>query len=467
MLGGLYYTGDRHWGRILLTNGEKMGNVVRTLFGVVWVAAMGLGIEAAHAGGFGVREQSAYFMGSAFAGSAAGGDISSMFWNSAATAAQAGCNSSENLTVIAPRLDETAQGGAFVTGAGPGVPGLSPTSTDVGRTAYVASSFSTCQLTDKLFVGLGSNAPFGLMTKPDNTGWAGSPFAVTTKVFSFDLNPTLAYKLTPDLTIGVGLQIEYFSITLNHGPFNTLGPLPLSGARSYDANDWGLGATAGVLWQPSRSTSIGLGYRSAVGENVRGQYATTPSLSSGGLAISTNAAGSVTLPDEVTLSARQYVTPQLALLGTVEWQNWSRLQNVTASSAGCPAGTCETLNLNYRDGWYYAIGAEFAVSPSLMLRTGIAYETSPIQDSTRDILLPDANRIDLSAGASYKISSQVTMDVGYSHLFVEDGTFCIANPAANGGSYHCNAATPAVAVLLNGKTNVSADLVALGLKYKW
>ena len=43
----------------------------------------GLGVvEQANAGGFGVREQSAYFEGMGYAGSAAGGDISSMFWNS-------------------------------------------------------------------------------------------------------------------------------------------------------------------------------------------------------------------------------------------------------------------------------------------------------------------------------------------------------------------------------------------------
>src|SRR5262252_366192 len=40
----------------------------------------------AWAGGFAVPEQSAYFLGTSFAGAAAGGDISSMFWNPAALA---------------------------------------------------------------------------------------------------------------------------------------------------------------------------------------------------------------------------------------------------------------------------------------------------------------------------------------------------------------------------------------------
>ena len=61
-----------------------------TLWGLLAAANVLLAAGAAQAGGFGVREQSVYFMGSAFAGSAAGTDISSMFWNSAATAAKTG-----------------------------------------------------------------------------------------------------------------------------------------------------------------------------------------------------------------------------------------------------------------------------------------------------------------------------------------------------------------------------------------
>jgi long-chain fatty acid transport protein len=425
-------------------------------FGAAAVAGLTLAIGAAHAGGFAVREQSAYFLGSAFAGSAAGGDLSSMYWNSAATATGTGCNASASLTAVFGQAIETAQSGILVTGP--------PTSNDVGTAPLVPSTFAACQLTDRLYLGLGLNAPFGITTKPDNTTWAGSPVAITSKVFSFDINPTLAYKLTPELTVGIGVQIEFLSARLNHGPFNS--PFgPLLGARAFDADDWGVGATAGILWQPVRGTSVGLGYRSAVNENVGGDFTRGFGLGSGPAVMTTASAG-ITLPDEVTLSARQYLTPQVALLGTIEWQNWSRVQNITATSAGCLGGVCEVLNLNYHDGWFYSIGAEYILNPAITLRAGVAYETSPIQDSTRDILVPDSNRVELAAGASFKYSDWLTFDVGYSHLFFQDGTYCIASPAFN-GTTHCNAATPAPFVLISGKSDVAADLLTFGLKYKF
>ncbi|MCO6441092.1 MAG: hypothetical protein J5I81_08415, partial [Nitrococcus mobilis] len=48
------------------------------------IAALGSAIGTAEAGGFAIREQSAQFQGSSFAGSAAGGGLSSMYWNPAA-----------------------------------------------------------------------------------------------------------------------------------------------------------------------------------------------------------------------------------------------------------------------------------------------------------------------------------------------------------------------------------------------
>jgi len=420
---------------------------------------LGLGALAqpAHAGGFGVHEQSATFLGTAFAGAAAGGDISSMYWNPAAAAAVPGCTAASSYSLILGSSDETATGGLLA-----GVPGVDR-STDVGSDPLVPASYLACQLSDKLFAGVALNSPFGLLTKPDDLGWAGSPLAVTSKVFSANVNPMLAYKLAPGLTVGVGLQVEYLKIRLNHGSFGSpLLPAPLIGARSFEADDWGVGATAGLLWQPLPGTSIGVGYRSAVGFDVEGQFTRGAAIGSGP-AVSTEAEAGLTLPEQVTFSFRQAVGPTWAVLGTVEWKNWSRLGDVAAVGTGCgPTGVCEVLNLNFRDGWLFSVGAEYAYSPTLLLRGGVAYEISPIDDRNRDILLPDSNRVFLSAGASYKYAEHIILDIGYSHIFFEDADFCIGS---GGGSTHCNPGT--TTVLLSGSSDTSVDIVALGLRYRF
>src|SRR5687768_6026436 len=102
------------------------------------------------AGGFSVREQSTTYLGSAFAGMAAGGDLSSMYWNPAATVVVPGCSTVSSYSLIIGRSDESADSGLFVTGT-PVAPGLDPTSTDVGSDALVPAFYAACQLSDKLF----------------------------------------------------------------------------------------------------------------------------------------------------------------------------------------------------------------------------------------------------------------------------------------------------------------------------
>ena len=72
------------------------------------------------------------------------------------------------------------------------IPGVTPLSADVGTETLVPSAYANYQFTDRFYVGLAMNAPFGLITTPDHN-WAGSPVANTSKVFSLDFNPTVAY----------------------------------------------------------------------------------------------------------------------------------------------------------------------------------------------------------------------------------------------------------------------------------
>jgi long-chain fatty acid transport protein len=423
--------------------------------GLLAGASVCAGLAGAHAGGFSVREHSTTFLGSAFAGSAAGNDISSMYWNPAAAAALPGCSTLSSYSLILGRSDVTADSGMFVD-ANP----AASRSTDVGSDATVPASYVACQLSDRLFLGLSLNSPFGLLTKPDDVRWAGSPIAVTSKVFTANLTPTVAYKISPALTLGVGLQVEYFRLRLNHAALGAA-----IGTRSYEADDWGVGATLGLLWQPLPGTAVGLGFRSAVDLDVKGAFVRGAGDLTGP-AFRADASADLTLPEQLTFSFRQAVAPGWTVLGTVEWQNWSRLDNVAAVGGGCgSSGVCEVLNLNYHDGWFFSLGAEYAWSPTLILRGGVAYEISPIDGRTRDILVPDSNRVWLGLGASYKYSEHIIVDFAYSHIFFADAPYCIADPGT--GSTHCNAGTPPEAILLRGDIDSSVDIVSVGLRYRF
>jgi hypothetical protein len=85
------------------------------------------------------------------------------------------------------------------------------------------------------------------------------------------------------------------------------------------------------------------------------------------------------------------------------------------------------------------------------LRAGVGYETSPIKDSTRDILLQTITACSGEPARPTSIPS-AQPDIGYptcsSMISVLRGQRFL-----NGGTTHCNAGTPTAVVPLRGSTD--------------
>lgn len=408
-------------------------------------AVTGLATEA-HAGAFAIREQSAYYQGMSFAGAGTGDTLSSMYWNSAAAAAAPGMNTESHASLIIIDSEITASDGAALP--------LGAESGDISDPALVPASYANYQLSDRLYLGLAINSGFGLVTKPDNEDWAGSVLAVTSDVFSINLNPTLAYKLTPELTVGVGVQVEYLNVRLRNGPSQTL---PVG--RSAELDDVGFGATAGVSWTPQKGTTLGIGYRSAVEFDLEGDYSAPGALVSPGTRVNIigDADATLTLPDIVTIGFRQALSEKLDVLVGYEWTNWSRVGSIPVSVEGF--GAPETLRLNYDDGHFVSVGLEYDYTPATTLRVGLAWEQSPISDKERNVLLPDSDRIWVSVGATHKFSEKISVDLGYTHIFADDAPIC---RALNGEPCGVGSGT-----LLVAEGDASVDIISASFKYKW
>jgi long-chain fatty acid transport protein len=381
---------------------------------------------AAHAGAFAVREQSALYQGMSFAGSATGDELSSMFWNSAAAAAAPGINTETHVSIVVPDNNIASTGTSLLDIDPPQGLGLDTNSGNIGDATPVAASYANYQVSDQLYVGLAINPQYGFKTKPDNLDFAGTPIATSSEIFSLNFNPTVAYKITPNFTIGVGAQILYADVRLRSSNSTALVG---DDGREVEVDDIAFGATAGISWQPAPGTTIGLGYRSRIEVDAEGTCSGTglSNAALGGCGAGTDVTAELTLPDLVTASFRQQLNERIAVLGTVEWTNWSLVGEQAEFKSG--GGTTEDIfPLGYDDGWFFALGLEYAYTPHTTLRGGIAYEISPISDEVRNVSLPDNDRIWLSVGASTKLSEKISVDISYTHIFVEDASIEIANP---------------------------------------
>ena len=384
---------------------------------------------AAHAGGFAIREQSAEYQGMSFAGSAAGGGgLSGMFWNPAVLGEFEGFQTDSNYSLIAPYAKVTNAAGTSSSG-------------NMGQLALVPASYMSYQLSEDLVAGFSMNAPFGLGNKTDYF-WAGQRLNRKSKLQTYNGQFALAYNLSPELTIGGGLLVEYISADLRAA----IGP-GASPSAYIEGDDIGVGFSGGVTWKPVEGTHVGLGYRSAIKHKLDGD------ISVPGLFAAAPVHANVTLPEMVTLSLRQDINESTRLLATAEWTNWSRLKSLAVVCDGvaglCPAvgAPVNTLAFGWHDGYFFSAGLEHDMNDKLTVRGGLAYEISPIREpDERTLRVPDSDRYWLSLGASYQITEKMKANIAYSHVFFEEGSI---NRLDGGGFV--------------GKSNTHLDIISAGM----
>ena len=309
---------------------------------------------------------------------------------------------------------------------------------DWGSPALLLSGYTTWQINPNLWIGLSTNSPFGLSTSfPDS--WAGRNYALGSSLMTYNATPSVAWRINEWLSVGLGVQLQYGRADVNLG----LTPIPPTHVN-LNGTGWGFGLTAGVTVTPGPNTTIGIGWRSGVDQKIDG------SLNVGApIPLSTPGAANTTLdlPDIVSVGIRHRFDDRWTVMGTAEWTNWSRIgTTVVNQAAGGPAligGSPVALPFQFRDGWFYSVGAEYLVDAKTTLRGGVGYEISPITDRVRMPLLPDNDRIWFSVGASYKMLPNFIMDIGYSHIWVKDSNINISatsgNPWFSGVNYIGNA----------------------------
>jgi long-chain fatty acid transport protein len=428
--------------------------MLRTLVKMAIAASVAVFVSsAAQAGGFHIRGYSTTGLGAAFAGLAAGNYLSSVFANSAGISIVEGLEAEADGTLIV--TDSNISGTATFEPAPPldllygsSVPlsFLSSNGGDFVSPAFVPAMYAGTPLNDRLKVGFGFTGHFGLVTKPDNDNWAGQFEARTSELRTYNFNPVASYQLTPTLIVGAGAQVQYADATLksafpNLGAFQALAvfpPLALPDQVLIDAfgrsnpnlvidgDGFGFGYTLGLLWNPLSGTDLGIGFRSSIEQTLEGNIGVAGVSSLGQARTSTD----LETPAIATASARQRVSDRLTLLGTVQWTNWSDLDEVVVkarssnANLGAVAGRpVAVIPLDWHDGWFFSGGLEYEISERTIIRSGVAYEESPIQNAVeRSARLPDTNRVWLSIGATRNISTSTTLNLAYSHVFFEDGS---------------------------------------------
>jgi len=402
-----------------------------------------------NASGFAIVEQSVSGLGNAYAGAASvASDASTVYFNPAGMMLLEGRKFSAGLHAITPSAKFTNNNSTITTGGNGG---------DAGGTEFAPNVYYVAPIDYKTKFGLGINAPFGLSTEYD-AGWVGRYHAVKSTVKTININPSIAFATDSPFSVGLGMNLQYMDAELTNAI--NFGTPSLDGYADVKGDSWALGYNFGVLYAPGSESRIGFSYRSQVKHKLGGtaDFTVPQAVLAGnpllGYALKdTDVTADVTLPESWSLSGYRQITKQWELLGEISFTKWSQLQELTIQFDN-PYKDSSTEQIKFRNTYRYAIGLNFKPNNHFTYRAGFAYDEGAAQNATyRTPRIPDQNRTWLALGFGYK-QNKVSFDLGYAHLFIDDG-------------YINRTSTSAIAPAdtLNGKYQLSVNILSAQFNY--
>ena len=410
----------------------------------------------AMAGGFYLQEQSPKDTGRALSGGAAAGDDpSTIYFNPAAMTQLPGIQTSIGGIALLAEARQANRGSSRTI---PGIPTRVPVTGNDGGNAFekvipIPSFYASAQVSDRLWLGLGVNAPFGLKLEYDD-GYFGRYDSLYTDLKTYNVQPSAAYQLTENLSVGGGVDVQYVKVTLTNA-LPQLSPLLADGHASVEGDDWSVGWNAGLFYTLG-DTNFGVHYRSRMKHGLAGEQVISGLVGPLAGANGTFAATApLTLPDIVTVSMAHRLTPQLRAMLTARWYNWSLFKSITINTAT----SASVKELDYRDSFSVSAGGEYDVNDRLTLRVGTMFDRTPTNPQHLTTRVPDGDRVWLTGGATWNLSDAFALNMSYAHTFVAKAN--IIRP----DSYFPAPATVTATTL--SQTSGNADQIAASLTMRF
>lgn len=465
----------------------------------------------AQAAGYRFGTQSAAAEGTANANGAEAADASTLFANPAGITRLNGWNFSGVLDYVDPKTRFTDEG-SFISLPGSGLQprsiGTVGDTLSFAKPQVVPHAYLSYKASDTLAYGLGVFVPWGtkLNYRPD---WGGRYNLQKVELQSISINPNVAWKTSPELSLAAGLNVQYMegklrravpyasvyaagllnaahqaavggapglALQLQQQAAQIFGDPSYDGSIAVDGKDWGLGFNLALLWEPTADTRVGLSYRSSVSHRLRGSAdwtqpsnlpatvlaAITAAPYNGVSALDHNdsdASLAVRTPESLSAHAFHQLTPTVAIMGDFTITRDSRLKQLRIDFANSTADSITAEH--WKDSTKVSVGAQWKALPSLLLRAGYSKDMSPVPSATRSPALPDAHRTWYALGANWALMDNASVDFSFGHVKLKDAAMNATDDGDGDSPCNCSFATA------RGNYATKATIVGVQFNYKF
>lgn len=313
------------------------------------------------------------------------------------------------------------------------------TDNDLSTPLNAAASF---KISDRLYGGVMLYTPYGSGINW-GTHWAGACLNQQVTIRQFTFQPTLSYRLLPNLSVGAGLMVAWGEVNLDKGLINGGSMNRLLAAlmpQNYDQVKYpeastpasvnlngkskiAFGYNVGAQWDINSQWTVGASYRSKVKMTVEkgdarvsytgvAEQMLSPVLDN---LNSTNFKASLPCPYVFTAGVAYKPTDRWTVEFDAQLNGWKTYKTLSIEFDNL-ADFDQHIAKNYHNSMTYHLGTQWATTDRLDLRAGLMIDTSPCDKDLYNPETPAQTRISPSVGFSFRPIRNLSVDFAFTYL---------------------------------------------------
>ena len=246
--------------------------------------------------------------------------------------------------------------------------------------------------------------------------WPGRFDTVFTGVKGVTLQPTYAFKINDKLSAAVGLDINYIQLRMKK---DVPTGLTTSIRSDIDGDSTNIGWVASLMYDFTPKTSAAVVYRARVKHTMDADANFNGSVQGlGPYRLSTQAHGTVTLPDSLSLGLGHKFNDRTRMEINATWTNWSTYNALNLSFDDPVLGNKTSDNpKDWSAAWRIGIGIEHKLSQIWSILGGYVYDESPVPDEWMDFTVPTGDRHRGSIGFKYRPNETSELAFAYTAIW--------------------------------------------------
>ena len=358
------------------------------------------------------------------------------------------------------------------------------TATHKGQDYRTANGLSTplavnvaFKVFDNLQAGVSFYTPYGSAINWTND-WPGAELNQKVDLKVYNIQPTLSWRITPKLSVGVGMMISWGSVDLNkalvsgssfdklaasQGLHSNLGNAAAASINLKGTSQISLGANVGVMYDIDKHWTVGANFRTKMGMKVEAglahvdyanEMARVALEKTLGLINEANFKSEMPCPYVLNVGVAYKPIPRLTLAADLQYTGWKTYKNLNIEFPEHLAPFNHHIRKDYKNAFAYHVGAQYAVTDRTDLRLGLMVDTSPVNKEYYNPETPGMTKIEPTVGFSFRPVKNLSVDVAFMYIVGtgEKNAKCTytdlltQQPVTFEADYHVHAFAPSIGI---------------------